>query len=862
MLIRKILMATTSAAALGTFAIPALAQDRRSGADADSDPNTIVVTARLREETLQDVPLAVNAVSAEQIEREGIRRVDDLTRISAALTYDIGGFPNDTRPALRGMQAERGRPSVAVLLDGQDLSGENISIAGGGSALRTSLFDLERIEVVKGPQATLYGRNAFAGAINYITKKPSMIWGGRFEMEAASGGLFSATGSITGPIAPDVLAFRLNANARKFDGYYRNPVNGGQVGGERSQGIAASLLLTPATGLSITGRIQYSDEQMTDNATAFISANARLPVLGGTFAPPGPPGTPQVPCPAVLTGQAPSTVASCTRGTVVGEISATEANLQMSNNPLTGRPPFGMRMDSVLGSLEAKWDTGSFGTFVYNFGYLKDHSFVEQDGDFTSTAAPPGLVLSLSVLQNLEYRNKHTDHTLYWTYDSDRLSLIAGVQRFAETSSLVNSSQFWLRSATSPLGGPPFNLRRAPVANTTFPVNVVRTTDYWGVFGGVGFEIVDGLKITGEVRYNKDKITYRHDGWRRQDVSLSQLTPTCLPALVPGATFSPTAPATSPPPGTVVACPLTGTIEDGRWTPRATLEYKWNDDVLTYVSYAEGFKPGGFNTNEIVSFASQSYRPETVKTIEAGIKSSWLNRRLTVNLSAYRNRYTDQQIGVQLSSVGAGGAIVTTAGIVNAARVNIWGIEADIAWRVADPLTLTLGYAYTDAKYANYVQGPVQGSAASVFAGCGVAATQSGSATNVAESQNICADFSGRVVGKSPKHSLNLGALYSQKMGDGRVFAEVTGQYRSSRFTDESNLATLPAYFITNLRAGGEIAGVTITMYVDNLFDDRKIRSSQRNIDFGTPEGFAPGRGFIAYLPQPRTFGLRVAAAF
>ena len=308
---------------------------------------------------------------------------------------------------------------------------------------------------------------------------------------------------------------------------------------------------------------------------------------------------------------------------------------------------------------------------------------------------------------------------------------------------------------------------------------------------------------------------------------------------------------------------MTGVIDDSRWTPRATLEYKWNDDVLTYISYAEGFKPGGFNTNEVVSFANQSYRAETVQTFEAGLKSSWFNRRLTLNLDIYKNRYKDQQIGVQLTSPGAGGAApVTTAGIVNAARVDIWGFEADIAWRVADPLTLTLGYAYTDAKFANFVQGPVQGSAAAVFTQCGVAATQSGSATNVAESQNICADFSGKLVGKSPKHSLNLGALYSQKLGEGRVFAEVTGQYRSMRFTDESNLATLPAYFIANLRAGGEIGGVTITAYVDNVFDDRKIRSSQRNIDFGAPEGFAPGRGFIAYLPQPRTFGVRVAAAF
>ena len=861
MLLRKLLLATSGLVTLAIAGQPAFAQNAASDANDSSDPNTIVVTARLRKESLQDVPLSINAVGAEQIEREGLRRVDDLTRISASLTYDIGGFPNDTRPALRGMQAERGRPSVAVLLDGQDLSSENISIAGGSAALRMSLFDLERIEVVKGPQATLYGRNAFAGAINYISKRPSSTWGGRFETEVASGNFFSATASVTGAIVSDVLAFRLNANARSFDGYYRNPVNGARLGGERSEGFAAALLLTPGSGITVHGRIQFTKDRMSDNATAFIPSNTRLPVLGGTFTA-GPPGSPATACPASLVGLAAAAVTACTRGTVVGEIRATEDNLQMSLNPLTGRPPFGMIMDSTLGSLSADWDTGNAGVFHYSFGYLRDHSLVEQDGDFTNHPAPPGLVLSLQVIQNLEYRNRHTDHTFYWTYETDRLNLIAGVQRFEESSSLRNTSQFWLRNPASPLGGPPFNLSRAPLAMPTFPVNITRDTDYWGVFAGVGFEIFEGLKVTGEVRYNKDDIAYTSSGYRRQDVSLSQLTPVCLPNLVPGAVFVAASPATSPPPGTVVACPQAAKISDDRWTPRATLEYKWTPDLLTYVSYAEGFKPGGFNTNEIVSFANQGYRAETVSTIEAGIKSSWLDRRLTINLSAYRNRYRDQQIGVQLTQAGAGGGVVTTAGIINAASVAIWGLEADIAWRIADPVTLSLGYAFTDAKFGKYVQGPLAGSPAALLTQCGVAAGQSGSAQNVAEAQNICADFSGRTVGKSPRHSLNLGALWSEQVGKARLFAETSAQYRSARFTDESNLATLPEYWLVNLRAGAEIDGVSITMYVDNLFDSARIQSAQRNVDFGTPEGFAPGRGFIAYLPKPRVFGLRVGSTF
>ena len=234
-----------------------------------------------------------------------------------------------------------------------------------------------------------------------------------------------------------------------------------------------------------------------------------------------------------------------------------------------------------------------------------------------------------------------------------------------------------------------------------------------------------------------------------------------------------------------------------------------------------------------------------------------------LNLDAYRNRYKDQQIGVQLSTPGAGGAIVTTAGIVNAASVKIWGLEADMSWRVADPLTIGINYAYTDAYYGSYIQGPPPGSVAADFAACGVPNGQTSSDQNRAEAGNICGDFSGKTVGKSPKHALNLSATFSQEFGtDSNWFIETNALYRSKRFTDESNLASLPSYWVAGAKVGVEFGKYSVTAYVDNLFNSRKIKSAQRLIDFGNPEGFAPGRGFIAYLPQPRSFGVRLGAEF
>jgi iron complex outermembrane recepter protein len=837
-------------------------QQAETGTDSEQATGNIIVTARLRQERLQDIPLTISAISEAQIERLNVRRVQDLLQVTPGLNFDIGGFPNDTRPSIRGMTAERGRPSVAILLDGQDLSTENLAIGGGGSALRASLFDLERIEVVRGPQSTLYGRNAFAGAISYITRKPEFEWRAVANSEFGNYGLRGVNGSLTGPIVEDLLAFRINAAHRETDGWYKHPVNGSKLGAEKSQGIAGALRLTPGAGLTIDGRYQYSKERMSDAPTAFIFANTRLPVPNGTFTA-GPPGTPPQACPPSLTGLPPQVVAACTRGTVVGRIDADVSDIEMGLNPLTGLPPFGMRGRLHVGSVAVKWETESFGTFHYNFGYLNNRSQIEQDGDFHDRPAPPGMVLSIQALQELDYGNKQYNHVAYWTWSDDRFDLILGYQRFDESADLNNASQFWLRSPTSPLAGPPFFLRTAPTNNNLFPVMTTRETDYDGFFGGITVELLEGLKLGGEVRYNRDSISYASSGWRRQDVSLQNLTPSCLPGFAPGATFSPSNPAGSPPPGVIVGCPTSGTIKESRWTPRLSLQYMPNRDWMIYSSYAEGFKPGGFNSNEIVTLDNQEYLAETVKTMEFGVKGSLFDRRVNTNVAVFRNRYRDQQIGVQLTAPGAGGQNVTTAGIINAGRVNIWGIEADISARITDNLTAFVGYAYTDAKFASFVQGPPPGSPLALVQQCGVPGGQSGSAQNLAEAGNVCGDLSGNRPGNTPRHSLILDLNYSQNVSSNtRLYVDLNGQYRSQRFTDEANLAFLPSHWLAIARVGAEIGPIEVQLAVENLFNDRKIKNAQRNIDFGNPEGFAPGRGYLAYLPQPRTVALRTWVRF
>jgi iron complex outermembrane recepter protein len=857
---------TVSAVALlGLFCAPSAFAQSATATASDSageaaPGETVIVTARRIEENLQSVPLTIRVLDAEEIQREGVRSIMDVSRLSAGITYDIGAFPNDTRPATRGMQSERGRPSVAIMLDGQDLSGENLSIAGGTAGIATELFDLERIEVVKGPQSTLYGRNAFAGAVNYISKRPSFKPEGRAMLEVASYGQILASGSYSGPLIEDKLAVRINAGINLTEGYYTNPVNNSPLGAEEFSGGAIAFLFTPTDSFDLLLRYQTSSVVDSDFATAHLPSNARRPVPGGRFTA-GPPGTPSLPCPSSLTGAAPPIVAACTRGALPGVLKASIADVQMGRDPRDGTAPSGMDFSQDVGFVEAKWRTG-FGTLTYNFGFLKNDSFIEQDGDFTDFAGPPGMVLSLNAWTQLDYANEHTDHTLIWTHKFSRFEVLLGGQLFKEDSSLINSSTFWLRNPASPFAGPPFRLATAPTG-AAYPALITRETDYNAIFGRLKWQVTDKLNIGLEARRNSDEIAYAIPGWRLQDTTLSQLRPTCIAGLAQGATFQGVFGPTVPPPGTIVACPRAASLSYEETTPRVTIDYQLAPDIMLYASYAGGYKPGGFNSNEVNELTGQSYLAESVKAYEIGVKSQFFDRALTINADVYFNDYTDQQIGVQRVN-DANNTFVATAGIINAGAVEAKGFELEADWQFKNGFTLGGSYAYTDAAFKEFIGGPPPGATAADFASCGVPFGQTSSDQTRADAGNICADFSGKDVAKSPKHAVNGMILYRGALGDSgnSWFVELEAQYRSKRFVDESNLTWMDAYTNIDFTAGIEFKSLTVTAYVKNLTDDDTIRMSQRNIDQGRPEGFAPGRAYTAYLPTPRVIGLRANFAF
>ncbi len=221
----------------------------------------IVVTTRKREENLQNVPISVQAFSSQQIQRQGITDLADVSKFSPSLGFDTAYNPTDTRVSIRGLSASLGRSNVAFLVDGIDVTTENLIAPGSGLlANRRLLNDVERIEVVKGSQSALYGRAAFAGAISYITKEPGVEFEGDLRLDAGEDGYFEVAGAVGGPVWGDLLGLRLNGVYWTDDGNYQNSVSGENVGGGEGWGTSLTAVFTPTNQLDFKARIEYSND--------------------------------------------------------------------------------------------------------------------------------------------------------------------------------------------------------------------------------------------------------------------------------------------------------------------------------------------------------------------------------------------------------------------------------------------------------------------------------------------------------------------------------------------------------------------------------------------------------------------------
>jgi iron complex outermembrane recepter protein len=837
-------------------AAPALAQ----AADAaEADTGEIIVTARKREELLQDVPIAINVLSAVAIERKSIDSTGDVASQTPGLTFDVGLVPSDTRVSIRGLQATRGRPNVAILVDGIDTSSENFGVAGGGALANLRLTDIERIEVVKGPQTVLYGRSAFAGAINYISKRPGDTFEGAVSAMAGRFGTYEFKGAVGGPIG-EGLGVRINGGYHHTDGDYENPVTGGGLNGAKTYGGALALQYK-GDDFHAYARVSYAKERYSERASVLLRSVDE--VTGAVRTQDGG---------VLVQSLRPSTGAPAPRlYTLTGDVSksATFRNQQIdiSGDPNNGGRAYpGTGVETLRATLELAKKFGDHIEITSLTGYTDNSGRFNEDfdhsnyrlqantpnpsysagGNFSTLAVfrsqfgwPLPFLPSYGLQAEFDTRTdiKQFNQELRVAYDTDDLHVLLDGLYWHEKSIYRDSSLFWLRDGgnqvlaqfisasqgATPVNGPfgPsfFHLLSPPVTSP-IPQRITRTTDSWSFAGSFEYKFTEQLTAAVEGRVIHDKIHYT--GFKFDPTPVNTYG-------VRNANNQPTV--------------LTeNTVSFTKFNPRVSLS--WNNDagVLVFANWARGTKPGGVDTtDQNGNVTDGEFKPESVDSFELGTKIVTDNGRLTMNASLFYSIYKDQQIGV-ITNTGP----IAISSTENIGQSKSRGVEAEVLFSPLDTIFLRAAYTYTRSRYTDYV--PPR---------C--------SNVDSADTQSAICSFNGHYLPFTPKHQLNLSARYEQEVGsDGRAFFEVDARFLSRRFMSQSNLFWLPAYNQVDLRAGYDWGNFSILAFIDNVTANKAPRSGSSTVDYGYFDlnSFNLPRGaLVALAPRP-AWGIKLGAKF
>lgn len=365
----------------------------------------VVVTTRKREENLQDIPIAVSAITSEQIQRQGISDLQGIVQNEPSVQFDQAFGPSDNRITIRGLSNTRGRSNVAFLVDGIDVTTENLISAGSGLlANRRLLTDVERIEVVKGPQNALFGRAAFAGAIAYVTKDPGDEFNGRVSMDVGQYGQYSLDAGFGGPLS-DTFGIRISGVTYQEDGYYTNSLLGTDVGGNDGYGGALTAVWQPVDAVRIRGRVEYSEENYDPRAVANVGGDhpfflpdaaktiVRPVTVGGTALSGASSATNLFNfgnyCPR-LYGFDPSSTpgdgsnaAFCLPRKIKSKDGLVIAQ---SENPVTGEAYPGTETETFGASLQASFDLG-YGLITSYTGWINFNSTDQFDQDYQASVA-------------------------------------------------------------------------------------------------------------------------------------------------------------------------------------------------------------------------------------------------------------------------------------------------------------------------------------------------------------------------------------------------------------------------------------------------------------------------------------------
>ena len=606
--------------------------------DERPDDGVIVVTARKRAESINDAPVAVTAFDTEGLEDREIRDAASLANFTPGLSFSQAFGRSGDRPIIRGLSnvlagVQFGVESgVSIFLDGALFRGD----------IQTLNFDsIERVEIVKGPQSALYGRNTYAGAINIVTKTPGNEFGGFAKGRIAEDDEYEITAGIDIPVIPDFLSVRVDGRYYEYGGEYRNQLTGETIGDEQSYGGSITAFITPSPDIDWRIRAQYTEDD--DGPVPFFlqpaSANncypgfrsARYRAGGARFSN----NDNQYFC-----------------GTIQPRPDLVELNTDtLANGTPDGTAFDGLEIDRLYVSTALDWDVGGSGWTVTAIGAYRDETQrFGSDSDFSNANiffGPPGVVEPLFANTDIEeFEDYSIELRLASPEDLPIRGLIGGYYYdFEERGKDITF-------ASGP-DGVDFG--------TVGASNDLSTIENYAIFGRLEADLGDTLTIGVEGRYFEE-------------------TKTLLEFNVPGGTQYPDY-----------------KIDD--FTPRVTIDWQPSVDTLIYAIYAEGTKPGGINGAAGITAGSPTYQDEQLKGGEIGLKQTFLDGGAQLNIAAYYNDVTNVQLTTSIPDTNGTTAVTSIA--TNQGNAEVFGFELELQLRPTDYLSFSASYAYTDATFTS-----------------------------------------------------------------------------------------------------------------------------------------------------------------
>jgi iron complex outermembrane receptor protein len=731
----------------------------------------VVVTATKRAENLQNVPLSVSVVSQQALQARNLSGTTDLQRLVPGLQFTTSPSVANAIFQVRGVgTAAAGQgleQSVGVAFDGVPLARSLGSIA--------DLVDIERVEVLKGPQGMLFGKNASAGVLNIISQSPKLD---KTEViaRAAYGTLNDQqyTGTLNIPVGTDA-AVRLSAWRFKRDGFVNEVNTGQEMGDKDTQGARLKVRWAPAEKLDI----QLTGEWFSHNINGGAITIRQFEPANFT--------------PANLGSQIQAW--ELAHGTVPGPTN------YVARGPVNGYGYF---------------DRGSTGAYTGQVNYdlgggtltaIASNRIVKNDNSFDPFPSDNPFNQSTFARDVVNYRQT-SGELRYASPASGRLRYVAGLFYYH-----LNLHEKFLQGL---------------IGSTPVPVAVqwdmdVRNDNY-AAFGEATYDITQKLHMIAGLRGSSDS----------SDASMVRV-PLNNPQVIipgfnsPGGTFGPFSAAAST------------SYKDLSW--RVGLQYQVEPHAMLYVTGSKGYKGPGFAysfTSSAVALGQANnglVKPEIAYLIEGGLKSQWFERRLTLNISVYDQRFKDFQTSLRVP--GPAFVLVTQ----NAKALKATGVDVDASWLVTPEFTLTGSLSYDDARYTDYQN-----------AGCYPLQTVAQGCVNQQQSLN------GWPLSNAPKWTTNLTARYETALSpQWRGFLEANDFYRSSVVF---NTAADPhdqerGYSIVNLSAGFKSADARwdLTAYVNNVGDVHYVDRTQQT---------ANGAFYVNFLSYGsfRTYGVALTAHF